>query len=81
MVLYNVKILIAASESLFSATGYQIWDRRNKISPQRVHSNMFLYEHEKITYQKINNTINKFIFTPAFILKQEFLKEIFSEKK
>jgi len=34
-----------ASERLFSKTGYQIWDRRNKISPERVEKIMFLYEN------------------------------------
>ena len=34
------------SERLFSASGYQIWDRRNKISPQRVEQILFIYENE-----------------------------------
>ncbi|CAF0985650.1 unnamed protein product [Brachionus calyciflorus] len=38
-----------ASERLFKRTGYQVWDRRNKISPERVEQIMFLYENiEKI---------------------------------
>ena len=34
------------SERLFSSIGYQVWDRRNKISPERVEYVMFLYENE-----------------------------------
>ena len=34
------------SERLFSRVGYQVWDRRNKISSEKVVQVMFLYEHE-----------------------------------
>ena len=33
------------SEELFSHSGYQIWDRRNKLNPLRVNKIMFLYEN------------------------------------
>lgn len=36
------------SERVFSSTGYQVWDRRNKISPERVENVMFLYENESL---------------------------------
>ena len=36
------------SERLFSATDYQIWDRRNRLDPQKVEAIMFIYENEDL---------------------------------
>ena len=33
------------SEVLFSACGYQVWDRRNKLSPERAEMIVFLYKN------------------------------------
>ncbi|CAF1098726.1 unnamed protein product, partial [Brachionus calyciflorus] len=42
----NIQGSSTPSERVFSHVGYQIWDRRNKISPNRVEKIMFLYENE-----------------------------------
>ncbi|RNA10511.1 zinc finger BED domain-containing 1-like, partial [Brachionus plicatilis] len=51
-ILFNVFLRIfcipatsVPSEQLFSAAGYSIWDRRNKISPQNVKKVMMLYQN------------------------------------
>ena len=34
------------SETLFSASGYQLWDRRNIISPENIEMITFIYRNE-----------------------------------
>lgn len=45
----NIQGTSVPSERVFADAGYQVWDRRNKISPDRVEKIMFLYENEAIT--------------------------------
>ena len=37
-----------ASERLFSSADYQVWDRRNKISPEKVNQVNFIDENEDL---------------------------------
>jgi hypothetical protein len=37
-----------ASERLFSSAGYQVWDRRKKISPEKVNQVNFIVENEDL---------------------------------
>ena len=39
---------ILKTESLISSAGYQVWDRRNKFSPEKVDQVNFLVENEDI---------------------------------
>jgi hypothetical protein len=36
------------SEGFFSSAGYQVWDRRNKISPEKVNEINFIVEKEDL---------------------------------
>ena len=45
---YNICATSTTSERLFSDTGYQIWDRRNRLSPNKVEEIMFIYENNKL---------------------------------
>ena len=46
-ILYTIPATSTPSERLFSDAGYQVWDRRNKISPERVEQVMFIFENDK----------------------------------
>ena len=35
------------SETLFSASGYQLWDRRNRLSPENIEVITFIYRNEE----------------------------------
>lgn len=41
---FSVPATSTPSERLFSSTGYQVWDRRNRLKPVKVEEIMFLYD-------------------------------------
>lgn len=41
---FSVPATSTPSERLFSSTGYQVWDRRNRLNPVKVEEIMFLYD-------------------------------------
>jgi hypothetical protein len=44
-ILIGIPATSVPSECQFSHAGYAIWDRRNKLSPERVDKMMFLYDN------------------------------------
>ena len=45
---YALPAMSTASERLFSNAGYQVWDRRNKISPEKVSQVNFIVANEDL---------------------------------
>ena len=43
---YIQPAMSTASERVFSGAGYQVWDRRNKISPKKVNEVNVIVENE-----------------------------------
>jgi hypothetical protein len=45
---HALSAMSTASERLFSSAGYQVCDRRNKISPEIIEKNFFFFKFEDI---------------------------------
>jgi hypothetical protein len=45
---YALPAMSTPSERLFSSAGYQVWDRGNKISPEKVNQVNFIVENEDL---------------------------------
>ena len=42
---HSIPAMSVPSERVFSGAEHQVWDRRNKISPEKVDHVMFIYEN------------------------------------
>ena len=54
MILFHVSLRVfcipassVPSEELFSAAGYSVWDRRNRIKPENVNKVLMVYQYLK----------------------------------
>ena len=51
----SIQATSTASERLFSKAGYQLWDRRSRISSGKVEQIVFLYENEPENKESIGD--------------------------
>jgi hypothetical protein len=51
----SIQATSTPSERLFSCANYQVWDRRNRISPDKLEKIMFLYENNNVMKRNYKN--------------------------
>jgi hypothetical protein len=55
------------SECLFSHAGYAVWDRRNRLRPEKIDKMMFLYDNRPDLIKKTSRDISLLLIPPIFL--------------